>query len=86
MKKIRTSNMLLVFIVLFQLAFVKVIQLANIRLTVPMSLLLSQLTILLPFIAYCVMKKQNPLKEIRFQKVKPISIFFAFLIMLFFEF
>lgn len=83
MKKIRTSNMLLVVIVLFQWAFVKVIQLANIRLTVPMSLLLSQLTILLPFMAYCVMKKQNPLKEIRFQKVKPISIFFAFLIMLF---
>lgn len=83
MKKIRTSNMLLVVIVLFQWAFVKVIQLANIRLTVPMSLLLSQLTILLPFVAYCVMKRQNPLKEIRFQKVKPISIFFAFLIMLF---
>jgi len=83
MKKIRTSNMLLVVIVLFQWAFVKVIQLANIRLTVPMSLLLSQLTILLPFITYCVMKKQNPLKAIRFQKVKPISIFFAFLIMLF---
>lgn len=83
MKKIRTSNMLLVVIVLFQWAFVKVIQLANIRLTVPMSLLLSQLTILLPFMAYCVMKKQNPLKEIRFQKVKLISIFFAFLIMLF---
>ncbi len=75
--------MLLVIIVLCQLAFVKVIQIANIRMTVPMSLLLSQLTILLPFIAYCVIKKKNPLKEIRFKKVKPISIFFAFLITLF---
>lgn len=77
------SNMLLVFIVLFQLALVKLIEIGNIRLTVPMSLLLSQLIILLPFILYCAVSKQNPLKAIRFKKTKPISVFFAFLIALF---
>ena len=83
MKKIRTSNMLLVIVILFQLAFVKIVNIANIRMTVPMALLFSQLTILLPFLIWCILAKKNLFQEIRFKKTKPISIFFAFLIAIF---
>ena len=82
MKKVSTSNVILVIIVIFQFMFAKMIGIINIRLSMPATLFVSQLTILIPFLIYCLLQKQNPLKMIRFKKMKPISVFFAFLIAL----
>ena len=83
MKKISTSNALLLVIVVFQLVFAEMLNILNIGLSVPVALFVSQLTIMVPFLLYCLFKKQNPLKTIRFKKINTISIFFAFLIALF---
>jgi len=82
MKKISTSNAILVIIVIFQFVFAKLLGILNLKLSMPVALSVSQLTILVPFLGYCLLKKQNPLKVIRFKKTKPVSIFFAFLIAL----
>lgn len=81
--KARKEHFFLVIIILFQLAVAWGINAFEIGMSVTMALLISQLSILLPFLVYCVIGKKNPFKTIRLKKIKPVSIFFAFLIALF---
>ena len=82
-RKISRTHFFLVVIIVFQLIMTWGMDHWQMKVSVPMALLLSQLTIILPFIIYCLVEKQNPLKLIRFKKIRPISIFFAFIIALF---
>ena len=69
MKKILTAHIILVFILIAQNVLSFSIGITGIRLSIETAMLLSQLTILLPFIIYCIVKKQNPLHVIRFRKI-----------------
>lgn len=82
-RKISRTHFSLVVIIGFQIVMSWVMNHWQMKVSVPMALLLSQLTIIFPFIIYCLVEKQNPLKLIRFKKIRPISIFFAFIIALF---
>lgn len=82
-RKISRTHFFLVVIIVFQVVMSWAMNYWQMKVSVPMALLLSQLTIILPFIVYCLVEKQNPLKLIRFKKIRPISIFFAFIIALF---
>lgn len=70
MKKFSTAHTLLVDIAIVQLALTYVIAQLGKGLPMVASLLISQLSILLPFIVYCIIKKQNPLELIRFKKIR----------------
>lgn len=70
MKKIATSHFLLVIILLCQFAMSGIIYGLNLDLPMAVSLVLSQLTIILPFIIYCIVKKENPFRMIRMKKIK----------------
>lgn len=70
MKKIVTSHFLLVIILLCQFAMSGIIYGLNLDLPMAVSIVLSQLTIILPFIIYCIIKKENPFKVIRLKKIK----------------
>ena len=80
MKKIHTSNLVLLVIVILQFAFSQMLRLLDIRVSVPMALLWSQLILLVPFIGCCILTKKNPIKAIRLKKTKPVAIFFAIMI------
>lgn len=82
-KKVNRTHFTLLMIVALQLVVAWGINLGNMKMSISMALCISQFTILLPFLIYCFIEKQNPLKVIRFRKVKPISVFFAFMIALF---
>ena len=100
MKKISTAHLILLFVIIVQILLSVIIEVGNIQLPMVVSLWLSQAIILLPFIIYCVIKKQNPLKLIRFKKIKirmallsvliafcsyPVVVFLNFVSMLFVE-
>ena len=70
MKKIATSHFLLVIILLCQFAMSGIIYGLNLDLPMAVSIVLSQLTIILPFVIYCIIKKENPFKVIRLKKIK----------------
>lgn len=70
MKKIATSHFLLVIILLSQYVMAGMIHAANLDLPIAVSIVLSQFTIILPFAIYCMVKKENPLRMIRFKKIK----------------
>ena len=70
MKKIATSHFLLVIILLCQFAMSGIIYGLNLDLPMAVSIVLSQLTIILPFMIYCIIKKENPFKVIRLKKIK----------------
>lgn len=70
MKKIATSHFLLVIILLCQFAMSGIIYGLNLDLPMAVSIVLSQLTIILPFVIYCIIKKENPFKMIRLKKIK----------------
>lgn len=69
MKKIQTAHIILIFILISQKLLSFGIEIAGIKLSTTLAMLLSQLTILLPFIIYCIGKKKNPFKVIRFKKL-----------------
>ncbi len=69
MKKILTAHIILILILIAQNVLSLAIGITGIKLSTASAMLLSQLTILLPFIIYCIVKKQNPLKVIRFKKI-----------------
>lgn len=100
MKKISTAHLILLFVIIVQTLLSVIIAVGNIRLPVVVSLWLGQAIILLPFAIYCVIKRQNPLKLIRFKKIKirtallsvliavcsyPVVVFLNFVSMLFVE-
>lgn len=70
MKKIATSHFVLVIILLTQFALAGLIHLFKIELPIAASIVLSQGSIVLPFLIYCILKKENPLRVIRFKKIK----------------
>lgn len=69
MKKIFTAHVILVFILIAQNVLSLGIGITGVELSTESAMLLSQLTILLPFIIYCIVKKKNPLKVIRFKRI-----------------
>lgn len=88
MKKISSAHILLLVIAAVQLA--AALGLSLIMALVPgfyipiwAQLLLSPVTMFIPFAVYCIWTKSNPLKVIRFKKVKPASIILAILVMIF---
>lgn len=100
MKKISTAHLILLFVIIVQTLLSVIIAVGNIRLPMVVSLWLGQAIILLPFAIYCVIKRQNPLKLIRFKKIKirtallsvliavcsyPVVVFLNFVSMLFVE-
>lgn len=70
MKKISTSHFILVIILLTQFVLAGLIYLFKIELPIAVSIVLSQGSIVLPFLIYCIWKKENPLRMIRFKKIK----------------
>ena len=70
MKKIVISHFLLVIILLCQFAMSGIIYGLNLDLPMAVSIVLSQLTIILPFMIYCIIKKENPFRMIRLKKIK----------------
>lgn len=70
MKKISTAHIILVLIIIIQYALSLGITISGMDLPAIPAMILSQLTILLPFIVYCIIKKKNPLEIIRFKKIK----------------
>lgn len=100
MKKISTAHILLLFVIITQTLLSVVIKVGNIQLPVMLSLSLNQISILLPFVTYCIIKRQNPFKLIRFKKIRistallsiliafcsyPVVVFLNFVSMLFVE-
>lgn len=100
MKKISTAHIVLLFILIAQMILSVIVAVGNIQLPMVASLCLSQATILFPFVIYCIIKKQNPLKLIRFKKIRfatvllsiviafcsyPVVVFLNFVSMLFVE-
>lgn len=83
MKKIRTPHILLLCVVVGQYILSKLIGLSNINFSMGQAIIISQLSILLPFGIYCVITKTNPFKVIRFKRTNFISCFLAFLIAIF---
>lgn len=83
MKKSRTAHILLLAVLVGQFAFSKILGLLELRYSVTGALILSQLTILVPFGIYCVVTRKNPLEIIRFKKINMISVFMAFLVAIF---
>ena len=88
MKKISSAHVLLLVITAFQL--VVSLGLSLLLAFVPgfylpmwLQLLLSPLTMVIPFAIYCIWTRSNPLTLIRFKKVKPLSIVLAVLVMVF---
>lgn len=69
MKKILTAHIILILILIAQNVLSLGIGITGIKLSTASAMLLSQLTILMPFIIYCIIKKKNPLKIIRFKKI-----------------
>ncbi len=70
LKKIATSHFLLVMILLSQFVMAGIIQGFNVDLPIAVSIVLSQLTIIMPFTIYCIVKKENPFRMIRLKKIK----------------
>lgn len=70
MKKIATSHFLLVVILLSQFVIAGIIHSLSLDLPIAVSLALSQLTIILPFVIYCIVKKENTFRMIRMKKIK----------------
>ena len=83
MKKISTSHILLLCVVLGQLAFAKILEILDIQYSMTIALVLSQLSILVPFGIYCIAAQKNPFKVIRLKKINFLSILFAFLVAIF---
>ena len=70
MKKIATSHFLLIIIVLSQFVLAGLINLLGLELPIAVSIVLSQGSIVLPFLIYCIVKKENLFRMIRFKKIK----------------
>lgn len=70
MKKISTAHFTLLITVASQFLLATFIEILHIELPIMMALLVSQLSIILPFVAYCVISKQSLRKMIRFKKIK----------------
>lgn len=83
MKKISTAHLLLVIITIVQFVLSWAVSMFHFRLPVVVSLLVSQLAILMPFVVYCIVTKQNPLKLIRFKKIQIHTVFLSVLIVFF---
>lgn len=83
MKKISTAHLLLVIITIVQFVLSWAVSRFHFRLPVVVSLLVSQLAILMPFVVYCIVTKQNPLKLIRFKKIQIHTVFLSVLIVFF---
>lgn len=69
MKKISTAHLILISVIIVQNVLSVILTAGNISLPIAVALIISQLTILLPFALYCIAKKQNPFKLIRFKKI-----------------
>lgn len=89
MKKISTAHWLLFIVaavqLLLSLGLSALVAFGPADLYIPMwlQLLLSPVSLLAPFVIYCIITKSNPLKLIRFKKVKISSIILALLVMVF---
>lgn len=82
MKKISTAHFLLLSIIVSQILLSFALRVCNVSLPIVFALLISQLTILAPFIIYCILKKQNPFKIIRLKRINLRTAFFSALIAL----
>lgn len=80
MKKISSAHIILVFILILQNILSFGILYSNINLPAIPLMILSQLTILLPFIVYCIIKKKNPLELIRFKKISIATVILSVII------
>lgn len=100
MKKISTAHIILLLAIVIQTLVSAILAVGNIQLPMEVALWFGQAIILFPFIVYCIIKKQNPLKLIRFKKIKlrtallsvliafcsyPVVVFLNFVSMLFVE-
>ena len=70
MKKIKSAHIMLVIIAFVQFVFTSGLAIVFPEVPTVLLLLLSQLSIIIPFAIYCIVTKQNPLKIIRFKKIK----------------
>lgn len=70
MTKIKSAHLLLIIIALAQFVFTSGLSIIFPEISMVMLLTLSQLSIIIPFAIYCIITKQNPLKIIRFKKIK----------------
>lgn len=69
MKKISTAHLLLLATLISQLLLSFILMVCNVSLSMVAALLFSQASIILPFVVYCIVKKENPLKLLRFKKI-----------------
>lgn len=89
MKKISSAHWLLVIIAAVQLLLSVGLSLlvrlnqGNLYIPIWLQLLLSPLSMLIPFVFYCIITKRNPFTVIRFKKVKISSIVLGVLVMIF---
>jgi membrane protease YdiL (CAAX protease family) len=83
MKKTRTPHILLICVIVLQFVLAELIELSNINFTVTQAIIISQVSILIPFAIYCLISRKNPLKVIRFKKINMLSAFMAFLVAIF---
>ncbi len=83
MKKISSAHLLLLILVVLQLAVGLIVGLLGIPLPVVVTLLISQVTLILPFGVYCIITRSNPLKLIRFKKIGGGTVAMALLVILF---
>lgn len=83
MKKTRTPHILLISVIVLQFVLAELIELSNINFTVTQAIIISQVSILIPFAIYCLISRKNPLKVIRFKKINMLSAFMAFLVAIF---
>ncbi len=82
MKKIKSAHILLIVIAFVQFVLTSGVNLFNIKVPIVLSLVLSQLSIILPFAIYCIITKQNPLQIIRFKKIKVHSIILSVVVVI----
>lgn len=83
MKKVSTAHIMLLLILVLQILLSVIIAVGNIELPMGVALWLGQAIILLPFVIYCIIKKQNPLKLIQLKKIKFREVLFSVLIAVF---
>lgn len=80
MKKIATAHLILLSIIISQILLSFVMGVCNLRFPVIAALFVSQFVIVAPFAVYCIVKRENPLKIIRFKKISVKSALFSVLI------
>ena len=83
MKKISTAHLLLIAIIILQLLIKLIIPALNLALPSTLQLSLGQLSMIIPFAVYCIVSRQNPLKLIRFKKIRIRTVLLAVLVVVF---